>query len=47
MTNIILSIMLAANVLFGSPVNYPISLAGNFGEPRPNHFHGGVDVKTD
>jgi hypothetical protein len=39
--------MLAANVLFGSPVNYPISLAGNFGEPRPNHFHGGVDVKTD
>ena len=47
MTNILLSIMLAANVLFGSPVNYPISLAGNFGEPRPNHFHGGVDVKTD
>ena len=33
-------------MLFGSPVNYPISLAGNFGEPRPNHFHGGVDVKT-
>lgn len=23
-----------------------MSLAGNFGEPRPNHFHGGIDVKT-
>ena len=32
--------------MFGSPVNYPISLAGNFGEPRPNHFHGGIDVRT-
>ncbi len=47
MTNIITSILIAANVVFGSPVNYRISLAGNFGEPRPNHFHGGVDVKTD
>ena len=34
-------------MLFGSPVNYPISLAGNFGEPRPNHFHGGIDIKTE
>ncbi|MBQ2523803.1 MAG: M23 family metallopeptidase, partial [Prevotella sp.] len=32
---------------YQSPVNYTISLAGNFGEPRPNHFHGGTDVKTD
>ena len=24
-----------------------MSLAGNFGEPRPHHFHGGIDVKTD
>ena len=46
MTNIISSLILASHVLFGSPVNYPLSLAGNFGEPRPNHFHGGVDVKT-
>lgn len=22
-------------------------LAGNFGEPRPWHFHGGLDIKTD
>lgn len=25
---------------------YDVTLAGNFGEPRPNHFHGGIDVKT-
>ena len=29
---------------YSSPVNYDVVLAGNFGEPRPNHFHGGVDV---
>ena len=28
------------------PVDYDIVLAGNFGEPRPWHFHGGIDVKT-
>ena len=28
------------------PVDYEIVLAGNFGEPRPWHFHGGIDVKT-
>ncbi len=37
---------LAAQVSFFSPVNYEVTLAGNFGEPRPNHFHGGIDVKT-
>ena len=31
---------------FQSPVDYDISLAGNFGEPRLHHFHGGLDVKT-
>lgn len=34
------------NVNFGSPVKIPISLAGNFGECRPNHFHSGLDVRT-
>ena len=24
-----------------------MQLAGNFGEPRPNHFHGGIDIKTE
>ncbi len=46
MLSLLLSIGLASNLSFGSPVNYPISLAGNFGEPRPNHFHGGIDVRT-
>jgi len=30
-----------------SPVDYDIVLAGNFGEPRPWHFHGGLDIKTN
>ena len=28
-------------------MNYEISLAGNFGEPRAHHFHGGIDIKTE
>ena len=32
---------------YGSPLHLPLVLAGNFGEPRPNHFHGGVDLKTE
>ena len=38
--------LLLAALTYISPVKYEVSLAGNFGEPRPNHFHGGVDVKT-
>jgi hypothetical protein len=32
---------------FGLPVSIPIFLAGNFGEPRINHFHSGIDIKTN
>ena len=32
---------------FGSPLDIPLSYAGNFCELRPNHFHGGLDIKTD
>jgi len=32
---------------FRSPIDFPIRLAGNFGEIRPNHFHGGLDIKTE
>ncbi|MFM7015241.1 MAG: M23 family metallopeptidase, partial [Bacteroidota bacterium] len=32
---------------FISPVNIPISLAGNFCEIRPNHFHSGIDIRTN
>src|SRR5687768_4574570 len=31
---------------FRNPLNVPIELAGNFGELRPNHFHSGLDLKT-
>ena len=44
MLSILISILLN---IFVPPVDYDISLAGNFGEPRPHHFHGGLDVKTD
>jgi hypothetical protein len=29
------------------PVDIPLFLAGNFGEPRPNHYHSGIDIKTN
>lgn len=32
---------------FQSPVDIPILLAGTFGELRSNHFHAGVDIKTE
>ncbi|HET6227090.1 MAG TPA: M23 family metallopeptidase [Bacteroidia bacterium] len=31
---------------FGSPLQIPLTLAGNFGEIRPNHFHAGFDIRT-
>ena len=31
---------------FDPPVNIPIYLSGNFGELRSNHFHSGIDIKT-
>lgn len=32
--------------IFRSPLDIPIILSGTFGELRPNHFHAGVDIKT-
>lgn len=32
---------------FSYPVDIPISFAGNFGECRPNHFHSGLDFRTE
>ena len=31
---------------FSDPLEIPIILAGNFGELRSNHFHSGLDIKT-
>jgi hypothetical protein len=32
---------------FRNPLSIPISLSGNFGELRPNHYHMGLDLKTE
>ncbi len=32
---------------FRNPVDLPLMLAGNFGECRTNHFHSGLDIKTE
>ncbi|MBT8321665.1 MAG: M23 family metallopeptidase, partial [Eudoraea sp.] len=32
--------------VFRSPLDIPIILAGTFGELRSNHFHSGIDIKT-
>lgn len=31
---------------FSPPFDFPLTLSGNFGELRSNHFHGGLDFKT-
>lgn len=31
---------------FSNPLEVPLILAGNFGELRSNHFHSGLDIKT-
>lgn len=32
--------------VFTPPFDFPLTLSGNFGELRSNHFHGGLDFKT-
>ncbi len=32
---------------FSPPLSIPLTLSANFGELRPNHFHMGVDFKTN
>lgn len=32
---------------FIKPLNIPATLSGNFGELRPNHYHMGLDLKTN
>lgn len=31
---------------YRSPLDIPLNLSGNFGEFRSNHFHSGIDIKT-
>lgn len=35
-----------ANIELHRPFDFPLQLSGNFGELRSNHFHGGIDFKT-
>ena len=48
--SILLSNILSDNprdrALFISPVNIPLLLSANFGELRIDHFHSGIDIKT-
>ncbi len=37
--------MISSN--FRSPIGIPILLSSNFGELRTNHFHTGIDIKTN
>lgn len=32
---------------FGPPLTIPLLLKGTYGEIRPNHFHSGIDLKTE
>ncbi|MDT0540776.1 M23 family metallopeptidase [Croceitalea sp. P059] len=32
--------------VFANPLDIPLVLAGTFGELRSNHFHAGIDIKT-
>ena len=36
----------AQETLFRVPFDFPLYLSGSFAELRSNHFHGGVDFKT-
>ncbi len=56
MKHYILALMLACGIQgyaqerqqanFIPPFDFPLTLSGNFGEIRTNHFHGGLDFKT-
>ena len=35
-----------SQVNFISPLKIPLSLSANFGELRENHYHSGLDIKT-
>ena len=41
-----ITISYAQNEYYSSPVKIPILLSGNFAELRSNHFHSGIDIKT-
>jgi hypothetical protein len=36
----------SAQINFASPLKIPLSMSASFGELRPDHYHSGVDFKT-
>lgn len=46
---LLLAVQLSAYAqhLYGEPLNIPPQLSANFGELRNNHFHSGIDFKTE
>ena len=46
LTILALMVSVAVRGQFASPFDFPLLLSANFGELRPNHFHGGIDIKT-
>jgi len=43
---LIYTINSTAQNTYRSPLDIPLILSANFGELRPNHFHSGIDLKT-
>jgi hypothetical protein len=43
----LLAFSAGAQVNFTSPLKIPLSMSASFGELRPDHFHSGVDFKTE
>lgn len=39
--------VLRAGDTLSSPLQIPVALSASFGELRPNHFHAGLDLKTE
>lgn len=46
LVSIILTQNITAQENYRYPLDIPLSLSANFGELRPNHFHSGIDLKT-
>ena len=47
---IILTTLINQNIFcqdYGAPLNFKMLLSGTFGELRNNHFHAGVDFRTE
>lgn len=43
----VVNVFSQSNNACNPPLNIPLNISGNFGELRSNHFHSGVDFKTN